>query len=496
MSTSPSFSSPFSSSPVLISYPTNCQRVVHVSWDADVQAFTGIPEEWMGQVPQSIRRKRNSQGTYNANNVANLYSGQGREMGEQKEERVRKSTITASAIMDVARKTHVDDSYGVPCRVPLVLKPRCVGTSDFALRMPLDPNIWSGPTSAPVSLIPYLESIGINLDAKLTSMQWQAELIFALQKVQASSALKHVTFLSEDLLLLIISYLDTRSILALTSTCSSMHPLLELSYESWRRLAFEKSEFLHVVIASTASLVKSSVLCSKDLVNYDDCLGNYIALFQLERNLGLWDFMLNVQVKGERKVGKSKLVSSLGDTQRQNKHLRKKSADSPLLNHEDPVIEPIDGTFRFGLDLVIRRVIVGGVIVKLQVWDEIGSRSNFNNVHMVCVLVNLYSETGLTNALKIMNDISTEMLSPPTFVFLGAIKANQGNRLITFETAKRFANDRLVMYFEANTADPESVEKAFGRLATEMITSINSLQIRFTAPDHLNPHENKTCSVM
>ncbi|ETO29865.1 GTP-binding nuclear protein RAN1 [Reticulomyxa filosa] len=50
-------------------------------------------------------------------------------------------------------------------------------------------------------------------------------------------------------------------------------------------------------------------------------------------------------------------------------------------------------------------------------------------------------------------------------------------RVISYESAKRFANERGLMYIEANTDHPESVNKAFVTLATECI-NFSKIQMR------------------
>ena len=163
-----------------------------------------------------------------------------------------------------------------------------------------DPLIWSSNTkSDEMNLSSFLYSIGIKEDLILTSKQWQHEFLFHLQKAQEILKPKNLISLTQDPLLLILSFLDAKSIIAVTSTCSALYPLLELSYETWRSLAVAKSKKLNAFIASTAQLLSSSLYSLKGLKNYDDCLGNYKALYQLERNAGAWDFMLNVLIKSK-----------------------------------------------------------------------------------------------------------------------------------------------------------------------------------------------------
>ena len=60
-------------------------------------------------------------------------------------------------------------------------------------------------------------------------------------------------------------------------------------------------------------------------------------------------------------------------------------------------------------------------------------------------------------------------------LFANVTVDNPADRAVSFRDAKRFANERGLIYLEANAADPERVDAAFAQLAHECL-AFNSVQ--------------------
>ena len=71
-------------------------------------------------------------------------------------------------------------------------------------------------------------------------------------------------------------------------------------------------------------------------------------MVKVDKNPKYFDMVWNVVVAGDTKAGPERLVVSLG------KHWRCR------LTNIEPVISAVSGTYRFGIDFVVRRVVLKG----------------------------------------------------------------------------------------------------------------------------------------
>jgi len=98
----------------------------------------------------------------------------------------------------------------------------------------------------------------------------------------------------------------------------------------------------------------------------------------------------------------------------------------------------------------------------------------------------------VSSVVRAMMDLVRNAMAEDVQLMMVGNTTNQPEkRVISYEAAKRFANERGLMYIEANTDHPESVNKAFVTLATECI-NFSKIQMR-----QQEPQRNRTnCSVM
>ena len=182
---------------------------------------------------------------------------------------------------------------------------------------------------------------------------------------------------------------------------------------------------------------------------------------------------MDIVVCGDTKSGQNRLVVSLG------KHWRCK-----LTGLERNMA--VNGTYRFGVDFVIRRVIIRGVIIKLQVWDGgnvMADTSLLKSVNIFLILFDLTKKDSFDRTLNVArsmmallpNDINKD--NNIKLMMVGNTTNTPSNRVISYESAKRFANERGLMYIEANTdntTNNESINNAFVNLAEECIVYENA----------------------
>ena len=193
-----------------------------------------------------------------------------------------------------------------------------------------------------------------------------------------------------------------------------------------------------------------------------------MSMVKIDKNPSYYDHVWNIVVAGDTKSGQNRLVVSLG------RHWRCK------LTGLEPVISAVNGTYRFGVDFVIRRVIIRDIIIKLQVWDGghvMTDTSLLQSVNIFLILFDLTKKDSFDRTLNVAR--SMVRLLPHTslngdgvkLMMVGNTTNNESERVVSYEAAKRFANERGLMYIEANTDsdDSGSINEAFVNLAEECI---------------------------
>ena len=204
-----------------------------------------------------------------------------------------------------------------------------------------------------------------------------------------------------------------------------------------------------------------------------------MSMVKIDKNPSYYDHVWNVVVCGDMKSGQNRLVVSLG------KHWRCK------LTGLEPVISAVNGTYRFGVDFVIRRVIIRDIIIKLQVWDGgnvMADTALLKSVNIFLILFDLTKKDSFDRTLNVARSMMTLLPNDINkdnhikLMMVGNTTNNPSSRVISYESAKRFANERGLMYIEANTdshsinttTNNESINNAFVNLAEECIVYENA----------------------
>ena len=202
-----------------------------------------------------------------------------------------------------------------------------------------------------------------------------------------------------------------------------------------------------------------------------------MSMVKIDENPSYYDHVWNIVVAGDTNSGQNRLVVSLG------RHWRCK------LTGLEPVISAVNGTYRFGVDFVIRRVIIRDIIIKLQVWDGghvMTDTSLLKSVNIFLILFDLTQKDSFDRTLNVARSMIS--LLPQNvngdrvkLMMVGNTTNNENARVVSYEAAKRFANERGLMYIEANTdstqkkddSDSDSINRAFVKLAEECIAFEN-----------------------
>eukprot|EP00455_Lapot_gusevi_P027961 TRINITY_DN2970_c0_g1_i4.p1 TRINITY_DN2970_c0_g1~~TRINITY_DN2970_c0_g1_i4.p1 ORF type:complete len:323 (+),score=76.58 TRINITY_DN2970_c0_g1_i4:115-1083(+) len=295
----------------------------------------------------------------------------------------------------------------------------------------------------------------------------------------------------------VMQYMDACSLIQLCSTCSELHSMMS-DARLWRALVRRKEKEMGVLVAEVARLT-----------DYKEA---YQALFTLQLNPRFSDYTWNVVVSGDRRVGKSKLVQSLAASQRQrlaraqaanrlpapvNPVVRNARVVPPELN-DDPVEDAVSGIYRFGIDFVTKRVVVGSAVIKLQVWDGVGDQRVFEAAHVVLLLYDMCDENSFQRLPALLHEVRKAEESGAVLLLVGNLRLDQPNRprVVPYHAAKRFANERGMMYLEADASDPDSVDKTFLQLVSEVASNYPFLDTKFVQSRSSSAQAKNNCSIL
>jgi len=211
-----------------------------------------------------------------------------------------------------------------------------------------------------------------------------------------------------------------------------------------------------------------------DAVNWKRVL---IQMVRLDADPYCQDGLWNIVVVGDKKVGKSRLVNSLA----RSAQLAVKAEHRP--NDDDPVIDAVSGIYRLGIDYVTRRVALDSdVIIKLQVWDgnALGNGHYasvpFKHANLVLLVFDVTVKSTFERIPTILKttlqNLEAQGSSNAAILLLGNVREEKvtNKRVVSYEVAKRYANERGMIYVEADAADLQSVDTAFTRITVECLS--------------------------
>ncbi|ETO29864.1 kinetochore protein Ndc80 [Reticulomyxa filosa] len=217
-----------------------------------------------------------------------------------------------------------------------------------------------------MSVAEYLQHIGFDdLQKTMTVMQIRREFYIKMGFSKRNLLLDVPRAIQR----FIMSYLETRSFLRTCITCSDLASFLDDPY-IWR-----------ILVLYTAKV--QGTLHETFVLRHRGWKATCLTMNKIDKDPRYYDHVWNVVVAGDVKVGQERLVVTLG------KHWRCR------LTNIEPVVSAVNGTYRFGIDFVVRRVVMKELVIKLQVWDGgnvMADAQLLQSVHIFLVLFDVTNQ--------------------------------------------------------------------------------------------------------
>eukprot|EP01083_Nonionella_stella_P047920 128324_1 len=455
------------SSSLGISSPVNVQHVIHVEWDDQRKAYKGIPDVWHSKIPQSV--------TVPTQTLPVQMQFRDARSSSSVTQSVLQRAKSVSAVHHMPSISHnntctpdiakpkpntvpidymkCNDSLAMPLPGPRVfissLNAKNRSNPQFSNDISLQIPDFHGLLSSQVmSISEYLSHIGIDDLSRKQSVNMIRREFFVKMGFSKRDPLINIP---RHIQQQILTYLDVRSYLRCCVTCSDLASFLD-------------DPIIWKVQVEYKSKVQGTLHKTNFRLRHRIWKATYLSMVKIDQNPRYYDHVWNIVVAGDTKSGQNRLVVSLG------RHWRCK------LTGLEPVISAVNGTYRFGVDFVIRRVIIRDIIIKLQVWDGgnvMADTALLKAVNIFLILFDLTDRDSFDRTLNIARSMISLLPNDDEHLKLMMVGNTTDNpkrdRVVSYESAKRFANERGLMYIEANTESPQSINEAFVDLAEECI---------------------------
>ncbi|RYR78225.1 hypothetical protein Ahy_A01g002959 isoform A [Arachis hypogaea] len=164
------------------------------------------------------------------------------------------------------------------------------------------------------------------------------------------------------------------------------------------------------------------------------------------------DYLFKLLLIGDSGVGKSCLLLRFAD-------------DSYL----DSYISTI------GVDFKIRTVEQDGKTIKLQIWDTAGQErfrtitsSYYRGAHGIIVVYDVTDQDSFNNVKQWLNEIDRYASENVNKLLVGNKCDLTANKVVSYETAKAFADEIRIPFMETSAKNATNVEQAFMAMAAEI----------------------------
>ncbi|KAG6649021.1 hypothetical protein CIPAW_07G184200 [Carya illinoinensis] len=176
-----------------------------------------------------------------------------------------------------------------------------------------------------------------------------------------------------------------------------------------------------------------------------------ISMFSLMHHSFL-DYLFKLLLIGDSGVGKSCLLLRFAD-------------DSYL----DSYISTI------GVDFKIRTVEQDGKTIKLQIWDTAGQErfrtitsSYYRGAHGIIIVYDVTDQESFNNVKQWLSEIDRYASENVNKLLVGNKSDLTANKVVSFETAKAFADEIGIPFMETSAKNATNVEQAFMAMATDI----------------------------
>ncbi|WMV31411.1 hypothetical protein MTR67_024796 [Solanum verrucosum] len=158
-----------------------------------------------------------------------------------------------------------------------------------------------------------------------------------------------------------------------------------------------------------------------------------------------YDYLFKLLLIGDSGVGKSCLLLRFAD---------------------DTYLESYISTI--GVDFKIRTVEQDGKTIKLQIWDTAGQErfrtitsSYYRGAHGIIVVYDVTDQESFNNVKQWLSEIDRYASDNVNKILVGNKADLTANRVVSYETAKAFADEIGIPFLETSAKDATNVEQAF-----------------------------------
>ncbi|XP_057968991.1 ras-related protein RIC1 isoform X1 [Malania oleifera] len=182
-----------------------------------------------------------------------------------------------------------------------------------------------------------------------------------------------------------------------------------------------------------------------------------------------YDYLFKLLLIGDSGVGKSCLLLRFAD---------------------DSYVESYISTI--GVDFKIRTVEQDGKTIKLQIWDTAGQErfrtitsSYYRGAHGIIVVYDVTDQESFNNVKQWLNEIDRYASENVNKLLVGNKCDLTANKVVSYETAKAFADEIGIPFLETSAKSSTNVEEAFMTMAAE-------IKNRMASQPALNPNRPAT----
>ncbi|PHT60681.1 Ras-related protein RIC1, partial [Capsicum baccatum] len=158
-----------------------------------------------------------------------------------------------------------------------------------------------------------------------------------------------------------------------------------------------------------------------------------------------YDYLFKLLLIGDSGVGKSCLLLRFADD-----------------TYQESYISTI------GVDFKIRTVEQDGKTIKLQIWDTAGQErfrtitsSYYRGAHGIIVVYDVTDQESFNNVRQWLNEIDRYATPNVNKILVGNKSDLVANRVVSYETAKAFADEIGIPFLETSAKDASNVEQSF-----------------------------------
>nr|KJB40971.1 hypothetical protein B456_007G085600 [Gossypium raimondii] len=165
-----------------------------------------------------------------------------------------------------------------------------------------------------------------------------------------------------------------------------------------------------------------------------------------------YDYLFKLLLIGDSGVGKSCLLLRFAD---------------------DSYVESYISTI--GVDFKIRTVEQDGKSIKLQIWDTAGQErfrtitsSYYRGAHGIIIVYDVTDQESFNNVKQWLSEIDRYASDNVNKLLVGNKCDLTANKVVSYETAKVFANEIGIPFLETSAKDATNVEQAFMAMAASV----------------------------